>query len=113
MGIKTLWTVLDPCSESVDLRDLRGQVLAIDLAGWVVQNNQCRGMNGKVAKPHLRNVFFRTSALISLGITPVFVLDGAAPELKRDTMNARKAAEKGKDVEVKSLNRTRLKARFF
>ena len=106
MGIKTLWSLLDCCGESTDLRDLRGQTVAIDLAGWVVQNNQCRAMNGKVAKPHLRNVFFRTSALLHLGVKPIFVMDGSASELKRDTLNARR--EDGK--EVKSLGRSRLKA---
>lgn len=42
MGIKTLWTVLDCTSEVVDLRELRGRTVAIDLAGWVVQNNMVK-----------------------------------------------------------------------
>jgi flap endonuclease GEN len=75
MGIKTLWSVLDCCGEKLDLRELRGQTLAVDLAGWVVQDNQCRALGGgRVAKPHLRNIFFRASALVGLGIVPVFVL---------------------------------------
>ncbi|TRY64160.1 hypothetical protein TCAL_03597 [Tigriopus californicus] len=114
MGIKTLWPIVECSGETVDLRQLSGQVLAVDLAGWVVQNNQCRAMShGKVAKPHLRNVFFRTATLLSLGIRPVFILDGHAPVLKRETMTQRKAAQMGmstQEVEVKSLNRNRLKA---
>lgn len=96
MGIKSLWSIIDCSGETVDLKSLRGQCLAIDLAGWVVSNKQCRGMNnGKVAKPHLRNTFFRTTAMIELGIIPIFVLDGAAPDLKRETLAARKEAETG------------------
>lgn len=114
MGIKTLWPIVECSGETVDLRQLSGQVLAVDLAGWVVQNSQCRAMShGKVAKPHLRNVFFRTSTLLALGIRPVFILDGHAPDLKRETMTQRKAAQVGvstQEVEVKSLSRNRLKA---
>ena len=58
-----------------------------------MQDKQCSAMaGGRVAKPHLRNVFFRTSALLALGVTPVYVMDGAAPEAKRDTMAKRRQA---------------------
>ena len=113
MGVKTLWAVIDCSGESSSIDDLRGKIVAIDLAGWVVSNNQCRAMaGGKVAKPHLRNVFFRTAALITAGVKPIFILDGAAPELKRATMVARKASQSGggNPTEVKSMARTRLKA---
>jgi hypothetical protein len=36
-----------------------------------------------------RNVFFRTSCLLLLGVKPVFVLEGRAPTLKHDTMSQR------------------------
>lgn len=36
-----------------------------------------------------RNVFFRTSCLLLLGVKPVFVLEGRAPILKHDTMSQR------------------------
>lgn len=112
MGVKTLWTVIDCSGESFSIDDLRDKTVAIDLAGWVVSNNQCRAIaGGKVAKPHLRNVFFRTAALLTAGVKPIFVLDGAAPEIKRATMEARKATQGGcgSSDEVKSMARTRLK----
>ena len=57
-----------------------------------------------------RNLYFRTNALISLNIYPIFVMDGDAPELKKETLEARRKAEtQSQNVEVKSLNRTRLK----
>lgn len=105
MGVKTLWSILSGCGELTDLRELQGQRVAIDLAGWIVENSTGKGAsNGATKKPHLRNLFFRTWALLSLNIRPVFVLDGDAPELKRDTMAARRGVE-----EVKSLSRRRLK----
>jgi flap endonuclease GEN len=91
MGVKTLWSVLSGSGEMIDLRELQGQTVAVDLAGWIVQNNTCKGMSG-VVRPHLRNLFFRTSALISLNIRPIFVLDGDAPDLKKETLAARRRA---------------------
>merc|ERR1719376_919059 len=44
-------------------------------------------------KPHLRNLFFRTSALLALDIKPLFVLDGSAPELKRNTLAIRSQSQ--------------------
>ena len=109
MGIKSLWSIIDCSGETLDLKCLRGQCFAIDLAGWAVSNKKCQGMrNGNVAKPHLRNIFFRTTAMIELGIIPVFVLDGSAPELKKETMAKRKEAETGiatqpADIKVSKL----------
>ena len=66
-----------------------GKTLAIDLAGWVVQNNTAPGMQFTVTRPHLRNIFFRISTLLSLDILPVVVLDGAPPDVKKATVAAR------------------------
>ena len=109
MGVKTLWSVVSGTGEMLDLKELQGKSVAIDLAGWIVQNNNCKGMNG-VSRPYLRNLFFRTNALINLNIQPVFVMDGSAPELKKDTLEARLKAEGlSQSTEVKSLSRKRLK----
>ncbi len=48
MGVKTLWSLLDSCSEKVGPDDFRGMTVAVDLAGWVVQNQQCHAMKGQV-----------------------------------------------------------------
>ena len=103
MGIKTLWSVIGSAGQPVDLRALQGQTVAIDLAGWVVGSGSKSGASQHVMKPHLRNLFFRTAALLSLDIKPVFVLDGSAPELKKATLEARS------QTQTKSLSRNRLK----
>ena len=96
MGVKTLWSVIGGAGEPTDLRSLQGKCVAIDLAGWAVQGGQCAGMyRSGVTRPHLRNLFFRTSALLTLNIRPIFVLDGDAPELKRTEMVNRRNAEIG------------------
>jgi len=91
MGVKDLWTIASPCEERISLHQLRGQTLAIDLAGWIVQNQTVAGLNHRVTRPHLRNLIFRTQTLLGLDILPVFVLDGQAPKIKSATVASRNA----------------------
>ncbi len=51
MGVKDLWSVLDPVKEEVPLKALSGQVLAVDLSIWICEHQQ---LQGRFAKPHLR-----------------------------------------------------------
>lgn len=140
MGVKTMWSILSSSGEMLDLRELQGnrvnyenikkidfiyfievfhlslkneKQVAIDLAGWIVQNNTCKGMYG-VSRPHLRNLFFRVASLISLNIQPIFVLDGDAPDLKKETLVIRQKAASSQsqalpNEENKSCSRRRLK----
>ena len=104
MGVKDVWHIAGPCEERISLHSLRGKhcmyvtclimfalgkTLAIDLAGWVVQNNTAPGMQFTVTRPHLRNIFFRINTLLSLDILPVVVLDGSCPDVKKATVAAR------------------------
>ncbi|KAL1402354.1 hypothetical protein pipiens_006130 [Culex pipiens pipiens] len=81
MGIKDLWNLLTPYCEKKPLFELNRKVVAIDLSGWV-----CESLNVVDYFVHprfyLRNLFFRTCYLLTTGIVPVFVLEGAAPPLK-------------------------------
>ena len=87
-----MWTVAAPCEERISLHALRGSTLAVDLAGWVVQNNTAPGLgSGAVTRPHLRNIFFRVQALVNIDILPIVVLDGAVPKEKAETVRARNA----------------------
>lgn len=40
MGVKSLWSLLEPYAERKPLSDLDGKVVCVDLAGWV-----CESMN--------------------------------------------------------------------
>ncbi|XP_050525670.1 flap endonuclease GEN-like isoform X1 [Daktulosphaira vitifoliae] len=55
---------------------------------------------------YLRNLFFRTSSLLLVGATPVFIFDGVAPELKYNVMNKR--LNDKKNVPKKNMIRSRL-----
>eukprot|EP00092_Neocalanus_flemingeri_P006591 GFUD01007106.1.p1 GENE.GFUD01007106.1~~GFUD01007106.1.p1 ORF type:complete len:751 (-),score=215.74 GFUD01007106.1:6-2258(-) len=98
MGVKDVWHVAGPCEERISLHSLRGSTLAIDLAGWVVQNQTAPGLSHSVTRPHLRNLFFRVNTLLSLDILPVVVLDGVCPVAKAATVQARNALTWGTKV---------------
>ncbi|XP_067936731.1 uncharacterized protein [Watersipora subatra] len=102
MGVKELWPLLTPvaCKKSFD--DISGQKVAIDLSIWVVDSQCVKQMMGAVTRPHLRNLFFRTSALLHANILPVFVIDGKAPELKWQVMAERQNQRHGRRIESNS-----------
>nr|XP_037288930.1 flap endonuclease GEN homolog 1-like [Rhipicephalus microplus] len=89
MGVKDLWEVLSPVARKVQLEDLRGRRLAVDLSGWIVESEQIRG---KMRQPTIRNLFFRCNKLLGYGIKLVFVLEGTAPEVKEETLSQRNQA---------------------
>eukprot|EP00731_Ephydatia_muelleri_P007308 Em0003g1556a len=89
MGVKDLWPILLPGETALPLSALKGKTLAVDLSGWVVESYGTRGLAAAVKKPHLRNLVFRTLCLCQLGVKLVFVMDGAATELKWEVMDRR------------------------
>ncbi|XP_061097698.1 flap endonuclease GEN homolog 1 [Conger conger] len=86
MGVHELWSILEPVRESVPLYHLTGKTLAVDLSLWVCEAQFVKEMMGRVVKPHLRNLFFRVSALTQMGIKLIFVMEGEAPKMKAETM---------------------------
>ncbi|CAH2068716.1 unnamed protein product, partial [Iphiclides podalirius] len=87
MGIKGLWTVLAPYCEKKSLHEIQGETLAVDLSGWV-----CDSQN--VTEYHIQpKLYLRTIYLLLADIKPIFVLEGDAPELKRDVMAAQNAIQ--------------------
>ncbi|GFY40633.1 flap endonuclease GEN homolog 1 [Trichonephila inaurata madagascariensis] len=88
MGVTGLWNILSEICERKSLDYLSGKKVAVDLSGWVVQAIQCKGLN-TVKNPHLRNLFFRVSALLLNGAHPIFILEGKVPELKQATIKER------------------------
>lgn len=81
MGIKDLWTILQPYSERKPLYELQNKTVAIDLAGWVCES-MCLQNYEVQPRFYLRNLFFRTAYLLLSGVQPVYVLEGSAPPLK-------------------------------
>ncbi|XP_062850735.1 flap endonuclease GEN homolog 1 [Trichomycterus rosablanca] len=89
MGVNDLWSILSPVQESVPLYSLTGKTLAVDLSLWICEAQHVQGMMGRVTKPHLRNLFFRASSVLRMGIKLIFVMEGEAPKLKAETMKKR------------------------
>ncbi|CAG0886380.1 unnamed protein product [Cyprideis torosa] len=99
MGVKDLWNIISPLNDQVPLWSFKGEAIAIDLSVWICE---CQGwQSGDFLKPHIRNLFFRTKALLEAGIMPVFCIEGKAPELKYATINARLRSQ-GKGVSCAS-----------
>ncbi|XP_069577780.1 flap endonuclease GEN homolog 1 [Brachyistius frenatus] len=89
MGVRDLWSIVEPVREPVPLCSLSGKTLAVDLSLWVCEARHVQAMVGRVTKPHLRNLFFRVSSLTLMGVKLVFVVEGEAPKLKAETMSKR------------------------
>ncbi|XP_013384085.1 flap endonuclease GEN homolog 1-like [Lingula anatina] len=94
MGVKGLWPVLEDVKQVVTLRSLRGQTVAIDLSGWIVQSHGLKDYKG--THQHLRNLFFKVKRFLIDGINAVFVLDGSEPaRLKYETVRNRRSVQSG------------------
>ncbi|OUS46618.1 PIN domain-like protein, partial [Ostreococcus tauri] len=84
MGVRGLWTLLEPAGRRADARALRGRRVAVDASIWLHQFIHATTDDDAAAAP-ARGFFRRIARLLHHGITPVFVFDGAAPGLKRRT----------------------------
>jgi flap endonuclease-1 len=93
----------------ITLEDLSGRSLAIDAFNTLYQflsmirQPDCTPLmdrDGRVTS-HLSGLFYRSATLLELGIRPAYVFDGKPPELKKKTIEARKAAKLEAEVEWK------------
>lgn len=86
MGVRSLWKILKASAEATTPSDMR---LAVDANIWV---HQYRGLRKDEV------VYFFSKRILKLlhhGIQPIFVFDGKTPELKRRTVELRRAAQRG------------------
>ncbi len=85
----------------IALEDLTGRSIAIDAFNTLYQflsmirqpdGTPLMDRDGRVTS-HLSGLFYRSAALLEIGIKPAYVFDGKPPELKKKTIEARKAAK--------------------
>ncbi|KAJ7707605.1 hypothetical protein B0H17DRAFT_1033205 [Mycena rosella] len=97
MGVKSLWKLLSPVGRPVMLETMEGQVMAIDSSIWIYQfQATMRDNDGRaLSNAHVLGFLRRIAKLLFYGIKPVFVFDGGAPALKRNTLNERKRKKAG------------------
>ncbi|KAL1696908.1 hypothetical protein GGG16DRAFT_120544 [Schizophyllum commune] len=92
MGVKSLWQLLAPVGRPVQLENMEGKTMAIDSSIWIYQfQATMRDKEGRVlVNAHVLGFLRRITKLLFYGIKPVFVFDGGAPALKRNTLNQRR-----------------------
>ncbi|KAH7127080.1 hypothetical protein B0J11DRAFT_527151 [Dendryphion nanum] len=98
MGVTGLWTVLQPCARPIKIETLNKKRLAVDASIWIYQFLKAvRDKDGNALRnSHIVGFFRRICKLLFFGIKPVFVFDGGAPALKRQTINNRKSRREGR-----------------
>lgn len=98
MGVQGLWTILAPCARPIKLETLAQKRLAVDASIWIYQFLKAvRDKEGNALRnSHVVGFFRRICKLLFFGIKPVFVFDGAAPVLKRQTIAGRKMRREGR-----------------
>lgn len=98
MGVTGLWTVVQPCARPIKLETLNKKRLAVDASIWIYQFLKAvRDKEGNALRnSHIVGFFRRICKLLYFGIRPVFVFDGGAPALKRQTISNRKRRREGR-----------------
>jgi XPG N-terminal domain len=97
MGVKGLWRLLLPIGRRIALESLEGKILAIDASIWLTQFIKAmrdKETGNALPHAHLTGFFKRICRLKYHGIRPIFVFDGATPEIKkRETALRRRRRE--------------------
>jgi DNA excision repair protein ERCC-5 len=98
MGVTGLWTVVAPTARPTQLATLNRKRLAVDASIWIYQFLKAvRDKEGNALRnSHVVGFFRRICKLLYFGIKPVFVFDGGAPLLKRETVRGRARRREGR-----------------
>jgi DNA excision repair protein ERCC-5 len=98
MGVTGLWQILHPYAVPIKLETLNRKRLAVDASIWIYQFLKAvRDKEGNALRnSHVVGFYRRICKLLFFGIKPVFVFDGGAPALKRQTVSERKKRREGR-----------------
>ncbi|KAL2890006.1 DNA repair protein rad13 [Ceratocystis lukuohia] len=98
MGVTGLWQVVQPCARPTNIATLNRKRLAVDASIWIYQFLKAvRDKEGNALNSsHVVGFFRRICKLLWFGILPVFVFDGGAPVLKRQTIQNRRQRREGR-----------------
>ncbi|EME31087.1 DNA repair protein UVH3 [Galdieria sulphuraria] len=105
MGVKGLWELVAPVGRRVSLDTVRNKTLAVDVSIWLTQFLYAmRDSEGELIRnAHLLGILRRCCKLIFYNVTPIFVFDGATPQLKRRTLNSRRNQRNKQKVKLRRL----------
>nr|XP_013809624.1 PREDICTED: DNA repair protein complementing XP-G cells isoform X2 [Apteryx mantelli mantelli] len=105
MGVQGLWKLLECTGRPINPETLEGKILAVDISIWL--NQAIKGARdhcgNSIQNAHLLTLFHRLCKLLFFRIRPVFVFDGEAPLLKRQTLAKRRQR---KEVAVSDSRKT-------
>ncbi|KAM5288074.1 DNA excision repair protein ERCC-5-like [Ctenodactylus gundi] len=92
MGVQGLWKLLECSGRPVSPESLEGKILAVDISIWLNQALKgARDRHGNsIENAHLLTLFHRLCKLLFFRIRPIFVFDGDAPLLKKQTLAKRR-----------------------
>ncbi|XP_010178401.1 PREDICTED: DNA repair protein complementing XP-G cells [Mesitornis unicolor] len=105
MGVQGLWKLLECAGRPINPETLEGKILAVDISIWLnqaIKGARDRG-GSSVRNAHLLTLFHRLCKLLFFRIRPVFVFDGEAPLLKRQTLAKRRQR---KEIAVSDSKKT-------
>ncbi|XP_055641836.1 DNA excision repair protein ERCC-5 isoform X2 [Toxorhynchites rutilus septentrionalis] len=91
MGVTGLWKLVEQSGKPVPLETLENKVLAVDISIWlhqVIKGFQ-DSKGSSLPNAHVLGLFHRLCKLLYYRIKPVFVFDGGAPALKKQTIAKR------------------------
>lgn len=92
MGIKGLWSILEPAGQPINSASLKGHRIAIDASIWMYQLSKALPPSQAVGEGYnplvLAGLLKRICKLLHFGIRPLFVFDGGVPVLKAKTIVA-------------------------
>ncbi|XP_034048515.1 DNA repair protein complementing XP-G cells homolog [Thalassophryne amazonica] len=111
MGVQGLWRLLESTGKPINPETLEGKILAVDISIWL--NQAVKGLRDRegnsVHNAHLLTLFHRICKLLFFRIRPVFVFDGDAPLLKRQTLALRRQRKEELSLESKQTKEKLLK----
>ncbi|UZJ52550.1 hypothetical protein CBS101457_001870 [Exobasidium rhododendri] len=114
MGVQGLWHLLQPCARPTKLESLEGRRLAIDSSIWLYHFQMAmRDKEGRtLSNAHILGFLWRILKLIHYGIRPIFVFDGGAPVMKRQTLVGRRQRKSGAKDDHRRIAEKLLNARL-
>ncbi|XP_014342998.1 DNA excision repair protein ERCC-5 [Latimeria chalumnae] len=92
MGVQGLWKLLECTGRPINPETLEGKILAVDISIWLNQavKGVRDGHGNSIQNAHLLTLFHRLCKLLFFRIRPIFVFDGDAPLLKKQTLATRR-----------------------
>ncbi|KAI4894631.1 hypothetical protein NFI96_011391, partial [Prochilodus magdalenae] len=106
MGVHGLWKLLESTGKPINPETLEGKILSVDISIWL--NQAVKGVRDRdgnsVQNAHLLTLFHRLCKLLFFRVRPVFVYDGDAPLLKKQTLAIRRQRKEEMALESKQTN---------